>query len=166
MHIIVNCEKCNLTLPQCDFQKKHNLNLCLEAQLESKNTVICNLEGKVKIMKTKLDYYESVMEKIIKGECLQLNIEFQTSFPMNFQFNSQEVKLIKASWNAAKEKFDFLHFYITYPIKTESLVGSEWKLHVKTLQGNLLIGVCSSLCPNSVDFVINKFGEIKKKEWN
>jgi hypothetical protein len=85
---------------------------------------------------------------------------------MNFQFVDNEVKLVKASWNSSKEKFDFLHFYITYPIKTESVVGNEWKLSVKTLQGNLLIGVCSSLCTNSVDFVINKFGEIKKKECN
>lgn len=85
---------------------------------------------------------------------------------MNFHFSNNEVRLVKASWNSSKEKFDFLHFYITYPIKTEAFVGSEWRLNVKSLQGNLLIGVCSSLCTNSVDFVINKFGEIKKKEWN
>ena len=43
---------------------------------------------------------------------------------MNFQFNNNEVRLIKASWNASKEKFDSLHFYITSPIKTEAFVGS------------------------------------------
>jgi hypothetical protein len=57
MHIIVNCEKCGMTLPQCDFQLNHNLNMCLEAQLERKNGTICELEGKVKQMKTRLDYY-------------------------------------------------------------------------------------------------------------
>lgn len=35
---------------------------------------------------------------------------------------------------------------------------------MKVLKGNLLIGICSSLFVNSVDFVINRFGEIKKKE--
>lgn len=29
-----------------------------------------------------------------------------------------------------------------------------------------MIGVCSSLAPDSLDYVINKFGEIKKKESN
>jgi len=38
-----------------------------------------------------------------------------------------------------------------------------WKINMKTLKGNLLIGICSSLSTNSVDFVINRFGEIKKK---
>ena len=40
----------------------------------------------------------------------------------------------------------------------------EWKLIIKTLKGNLLIGICSSLSSTSIDYVINKYGEIKKKE--
>jgi hypothetical protein len=35
---------------------------------------------------------------------------------------------------------------------------------LKVLKGNMLIGVCSSLETNSTDLIINRFGEIKKKE--
>jgi len=59
-----------------------------------------------------------------------------------------------------------LHFYLTSSIKTESPVGFQWKININILKGNLLIGICSSLSTNSVDFVINRFGEIKKKESN
>ena len=134
--------------------------------MAGKNKVIERLESSIEDMKTRLDSYEATMEKVLRGEYFQLATEFHTSFPTNFCFLKNEVKLIKASWNTNKEKYDFLHFYITYPIKTEAVVGTEWKLHIKTLQGNLLIGVCSSLAQDSLDYVINKFGEIKKKESN
>lgn len=29
--------------------------------------------------------------------------------------------------------------------------------------GNILLGFCSSLQVNSVDYIINKYGEVKKK---
>ena len=32
--------------------------------------------------------------------------------------------------------------------------------------GNILLGFCSSLQVNSVDYIINKYGEVKKKEMN
>jgi len=58
-----------------------------------------------------------------------------------------------------------LHFYLTSVIKTEGPIGYEWKIMIKDLKGNnlyhkgnLLIGICSSLSSNSVDYVINKFG--------
>jgi hypothetical protein len=53
-------------------------------------------------MKVRMSNYENIMERIIKGENLQLSIEFYTSFPMNFTFTNNEVKLVKSSWNANK----------------------------------------------------------------
>lgn len=117
-------------------------------------------------LKLRLNSYENIMEKIIKGEAIPLHVEFYSSFPFNFNFDRHEARLVKSSWNQGKEKFDFLHFYLTSSIKTESPVGFQWRVKVRTLKGNLLIGICSSLSTNSVDFVINRFGEIKKKESN
>ena len=121
---MVTCEKCQLALIQADFSSTHNSNSCLERQLANKSAIVTELESRMKLMKDRLDYYEFVMERIVRGENLPLSYEFHTSFPMNFHFNSHEVRLVKASWNSTKEKFDFLHFYITYPIKTEAFVGS------------------------------------------
>jgi len=59
-----------------------------------------------------------------------------------------------------------LHFYLTKGIKTQSVLGVQWKVRICILNGNLLLGLCSTLCHHSVDYIINKFGEIKKKEWN
>lgn len=131
--------------------------------LRAKTSQIKGLEGELDQLRSRLTSYENIIEKIIKGETIPLHIEFYSSFPFNFQFNSQEAKLIKSSWNQVKEKYDFLHFYLTSSIKTESPVGFQWRINVSNLKGNLLIGICSSLCTNSVDFVINRFGEIKKK---
>jgi hypothetical protein len=36
-------------------------------------------------------------------------------------------------------------------------------MRIKRLKGNLLMGICSSLNSNSIDLVMNKYGEIKKK---
>jgi hypothetical protein len=69
-------------------------------------------------LKERLSEYEKLLKKIIKGETIQLHTEFYSSFPFNFQFLNNEVKLIKSSWNQSKEKFDFLHFYLTTSIKT------------------------------------------------
>jgi hypothetical protein len=94
-----------------------------------------------------------------------LKIDFHTSFPSNFSINKNEVKLLKSSWNSSKDRYDFLHFYLTSVIKTDGPIGYEWKIVIKDLKGkqisyvgNLLIGICSSLGPNSVDYIINKFG--------
>lgn len=37
-------------------------------------------------LKVRLNSYENVIEKIIKGETIPLQIEFYSSFPYNFQF--------------------------------------------------------------------------------
>jgi hypothetical protein len=74
MHIIVQCEKCQISMPQGGFATRHNSTKCLEMQLANKNSTITELEARMKHMKGRLDYYEYVMEKIIKGENLQLNI--------------------------------------------------------------------------------------------
>jgi Na+/citrate or Na+/malate symporter len=74
--------------------------------------------------------------------------------------------LQKASFNMNKQKYDFLHFYVKNSIVTSSIVGLEWRIRIKSLKGNLLIGICSSLSSNSIDLVMNKYGEIKKKEIN
>ncbi len=97
---------------------------------------------------------------------MPLEIDFYTSFQQNFYFAGGEARLVKSAWNSTKLKHDFLHFYITTPIRVHSLVGFEWKLRVVSLEGNLLLGLCSTLCPNSVDLIINKYGEVKRKEWN
>lgn len=39
-------------------------------------------------------------------------------------------------------------------------------MKLNVLKGNLLIGICSTLCHYSIDFIINRLGEVKKKEWN
>ena len=51
-------------------------------------------------------------------------------------------------------------------IKTQGVLGQKWKMKINILNGNLLLGICSTLCLHSVDLIINKYGEIKKKEWN
>jgi hypothetical protein len=63
-----------MSMPQGEFAMSHNSTKCLEMQLANKNSTISELEARMKQMKGRLDYYEYVMDKIIKGENLQLNI--------------------------------------------------------------------------------------------
>jgi hypothetical protein len=39
-------------------------------------------------------------------------------------------------------------------------------MKIQRLLGSLLLGICSTLTHNSLDIIINKIGEIKKKEEN
>lgn len=44
------------------------------------------LEMSIEMLKGRLNSYEHVIEKILKGETIPLQIEFYSSFPYNFQF--------------------------------------------------------------------------------
>lgn len=70
--------------------------------MAKKDETISQLESRMKSMKGRLDYFEFLMDKVIKGENVPLNIEFHTSFPIHFNFSNNEVRLAKASWNANK----------------------------------------------------------------
>lgn len=118
---------------------------------------------------------ESRIDKISRGEFENLQqFSFKTSFTSNYNFQGGNAKLIRYfemstvrnSFNSQKQKNDFLHFYIIHKIKTQSIFGLQWKMRIVVLQGNLLLGICSSLCHHSIDFIINRLGEVKKKEWN
>ena len=86
-YIVVSCSKCELKLPQADFKHQHTEVHCLELQLQAKTMHIDKLEESVERLKGRLNQYESLMEKIIKGENLQLSYELYSSFPTNFLFN-------------------------------------------------------------------------------
>ncbi len=49
------------------------------------------------------------------------------------------------------------------PIYTESIVSIKWGIKINKMIGNILLGFCSSMNVNSIDFVINKYGDLKKK---
>lgn len=93
-----------------------------------------------------------------------MNIELYTTFNQHFIFPNPT--LIKPSFNQQKEKFDFLHFYVLNPIYTESIASIKWGVKINKMIGNILIGFCSSMTVNSLDYVINKYGDIKRKSNN
>lgn len=96
------------------------------------------------------------------GEGLELLIRYYTTFTSHFSF--PEPTLIKPSFNEGKEKFDFLHFYIHNPIYTDSFASIEWALRVNRMTGNVLLGFCSNMNINSLDYIVNKYGELKRKD--
>lgn len=57
-----------------------------------------------------------------------------------------------------------MHFYINSPIKTQGLLQKYIHFKINRLQGNILIGICNSLNHQSIDYILNKSGELKKKE--
>ncbi len=93
-----------------------------------------------------------------------MNIEFYTTFNQHFIFPNPT--LIKPYFNQEKERFDFLHFYVLNPIYTDSIVSVKWAIKINKMIGNILVGFCSSLGVNSLDYVITKYGDIKKKNYN
>ena len=95
---------------------------------------------------------------------MNLNIELYTAFNQHFIFPNPT--LIKPSFNQIKEKFDFLHFYVVNPIYTGSIASIKWAIKINKMIGNILLGFCSSLQINSLDYIINKYGEVKRKEIN
>jgi hypothetical protein len=42
----------------------------------------------------------------------------------------------------------------------------KWAIKINKMIGNILVGFCSSLGVNSLDYVITKYGDIKKKNYN
>lgn len=112
-------------------------------------------------MNSRLTELEHLTQRLIRSETLPLRIEFHTTFTQHFTFPT--VTLIKPSFNIQKEKFDFLHFYLINPLRCNSPLSVGWRMRIYRLTGNLLIGFCSSMCTSSLDYVINKFGELKKK---
>ena len=52
------------------------------------------------------------------------------------------------------------------PIYTDSIASIKWGIKITKMIGSILIGFCSSMNLNSLDFVINKYGEIKRKSPN
>jgi len=91
-----------------------------------------------------------------------LLISYYTTFTTHFSFPNPT--LIKPSFNEVKEKFDFLHFYIWNPIYTDSFASMKWTIKINKMMGNILLGFCSSMNINSLDYIVNKYGELKRKD--
>lgn len=113
-------------------------------------------------MKERCSQAEELTRTLLIGKPLNLRISYFTTFTSHFSF--PQPKLIKASWNEQKDKFDFLHFYIINPIFTDSFVSIQWSIHVKQMSGNILLGFCSNMNINSLDYIVNKYGELKRKD--
>lgn len=90
------------------------------------------------------------------GEPLDLVISYYTTFTTNFSF--PHPTLIKPSFNEQKDKFDFLHFYVLSPIYTDSFASVKWAIRVNRMAGNILLGFCSNMSINSLDYIVNKYG--------
>ncbi len=59
---------------------------------------------------------------------------------------------------------DFLHFYILNPIYTDSFASIQWSIRINQMSGNILLGFCSNTNINSLDYIVNKYGELKRKD--
>jgi hypothetical protein len=123
---------------------------------------ILKVDTRVDRMNERLSDLEALAKTLLKGESFKLAINFQTGFLDHFLF--PEPSLIKSSFNHLKNRNDFLHFYISTPIHLNSIAAIEWYLTIEKLKGNLLLGFCSSIGGESLDLIVNKYGEVKKKD--
>ncbi|KAM3138223.1 hypothetical protein pb186bvf_009686 [Paramecium bursaria] len=166
----IECPQCNLTMTRKNQLENHTNDQCFQQQLKNKDKQMMEMEQMIESLQQKNQLLESKIERLTKGDYQNIqNFTFKTSFSQNYQFSVAqfcEAKLVRASYNIQKQKNDFLHFYVNHKIKTQSIQGVQWRIKIQTLQGNLLLGICSTLCHYSIDFIMNRLGETKKKEWN
>ncbi|CAD8192062.1 unnamed protein product [Paramecium octaurelia] len=168
--VSIECSKCFNKMSRKLFQL-HSIDDCVQSQFTNKDNQIAQLSKKIEELNQKNQLLEQKICKMLKGDSFDTmhQFSFKTMFTQNYQFTGNqaiEAKLIRPSFNLQKQKNDFLHFYINHKIKTQAVQGIIWRMRIQTLKGNLLIGICSTLCHYSIDFIINKLGEIKRKEWN
>lgn len=135
---------------------------CYENQINNLGGKVGEIEQSVEELNHRCDRLESLTKALILGEPLDLLITFYTTFHQHFSFPNPT--LIKPSFNELKEKFDFLHFYIANPIHTNSFASIKWSIRVNKMMGNILIGFCSNMNINSLDYIVNKYGELKRKD--
>ncbi|CAD8077982.1 unnamed protein product [Paramecium sonneborni] len=164
--IPVECEKCHKMMPKIELESKHNRYVI---KLIIRRIQLENLYTQYLICDDIMNYYEEKINRLIQGDLIVLNeYRFFTIFIANYLFSSDNLyiaRLVRNSYNDNKQKNDFLHFYVDYHFTT-GLEGYEWRIRLIRLRGNLLIGICSSQLSNSVDFIVNRLGEVKKKEEN
>lgn len=139
----------------------HSRTECFSQEIKTIGDRVTTLVHDVEEVNASLEKLESLTSCFLSGEPLQMNIELYTTFNQHFIFPNPT--LIKPLFNQQKEKFDFLHFYVLHPIYTDSIASIKWSIKVNKMIGNILVGFCSSMSLNSLDYVINKYGEIKRK---
>ncbi|CAD8077259.1 unnamed protein product [Paramecium sonneborni] len=167
--IPVECQKCHKIMPKIELEFKHDKYNCIDNLFKIQDQKLENLYNQYLICDDIINYYEEKIGRMINGDLIVLNeYNFFTIFNANYQFTNDNLyiaRLVRNSYNYNKQKNDFLHFYVDYHFTT-GLEGYEWRTRLIRLRGNLLIGVCSSQLSNSVDFIVNRLGEVKKKEEN
>lgn len=40
----------------------------------------------------------------------------------------------------------------------------KWTIKINKMMGNILLGFCSNMNINSLDYIVNKYGELKRKD--
>ena len=46
------------------------------------------------------------------------------------------------------------------------MANKQWTIKINKMNGSILIGFCSCMHVNSIDYIINKYGELKRKDLN
>ncbi|KAL4490864.1 hypothetical protein ABPG72_008600 [Tetrahymena utriculariae] len=161
------CEKCQFEQPRRIFFEAHTEMKCLQLQIVEKDKKSINLIAKVDQLATEVQLLRLQLNTIQMGIPDNINnFSFQTVFTNNFKFLGNQAMLEKDSFNEQKKKKDFLHFFLNRPFYVHSPVLQMFKIRIDKLQGNIIMGISDSQLQNSMDFMVNKQGDIKKKEKN
>ncbi|EGR32475.1 traf-type zinc finger family protein, putative [Ichthyophthirius multifiliis] len=165
LEVLVKCEKCQLKIARKFFNETHTQVYCMEQQLKQKDKKMSSIQNQLNEQNLQIQKMQQQIKILMEGQIQTIqSFVFSTYFGKYFKFLNNRVLLENDSYNDQKKKKDFLHFFINKSFSVHSPIIYIWRLIIEKLQGNMLIGISDSQTQNSMDFIVNKGGDIKKKE--